>query len=600
MEPIYLEPDEEITSVIDKLSASSGGRVAIVVPKNSTLFQSLVNLKLLAKQAKELGKDVAIISSNKVGARLATQVGLQTYATLGTLKDSPKIDTAPAAAPAPQASVAEETLPDGTPVHRYVGPVPGSAPTEEELPSSPDPVAEEAPMEPVEAAPPPVKPIAVEKETIKGEPVVVSAAPETPPPDDQPAPQEPVASSKATEDLPAIVSRTPAIRERNEFHMPWKSLIAAAVLLLIAFTGVYILLPKATVTVTLPATAVSQTLTLAAKTTIDAEPTTIPGNLLAVEKELKRAVNATGKKNIGTKASGSPSFRNCEDTNPHSIAAGTKVTASGKTFTTNAAATIPAGSFSGGGSVCNSTAVAIGVTATEAGEAYNLSGATFTIAGLSSRISGSGSVSGGTTKQVTVLSQEDLDKAFAEMEKQIVDEASVEIKTKAEGQTLLEGATVVTVKQKTADKKVGDETASATATVKSEVRAIVFDKAVANQKLTAALEGELEANQQLVIPEENKDPAMTVKGYSDDKSALLFETGLSGFGVPKVSKNEIAGAIRHKTAEQAEAILKQNYEAKEAAVTLSPSWWFGRLPILAQAISVEYGFDETPEENPEP
>ena len=99
MKPIYLEPDEEITSIIDRLSKVEGSKIAVVVPKNSTMFQSLVNLKLLARQAQKLGKEVAIISNNKVGSRLAKQVGLETYASLGTVGISP----APATSPVPRA-----------------------------------------------------------------------------------------------------------------------------------------------------------------------------------------------------------------------------------------------------------------------------------------------------------------------------------------------------------------------------------------------------------------------------------------------------------------------------------------------------------------
>src|SRR3989344_7021202 len=118
MKPIYLEPDEEITSIIDRLSKVEDSKIAVVVPKNSTMFQSLVNLKLLARQAPKLGKEVAIISNKKVGSRLAHQVGLETYASLGTVTNAPT----PAVA-APSTAIAEpavaDTLPDGTPIHRY-------------------------------------------------------------------------------------------------------------------------------------------------------------------------------------------------------------------------------------------------------------------------------------------------------------------------------------------------------------------------------------------------------------------------------------------------------------------------------------------------
>lgn len=586
MEPIYLEPDEEITSVIDKLGATSGGKLAIVVPKNSTLFQSLVNLKLLAKQARELQKDVVIVTGNKVGQRLAAQVGLQAFATLGTLKDRPS--AAPAAVPA---TTEAETLPDGTPIRRYVPPQTGvTAPDQEE--AAPEPAAE-----PIQAAPPPV------------EPVPVTPAEEAIVPDSEVVPTEvqeevrqvvpaviPVRDSEP-EELPAIVSRTPVARQEFHFAVPWKSLIAAVVLLLIAFAITYVLLPKAKVTITLPANALSASVPLSIKTTPDGDSATVAGNLVSVEKSLTKPVTATGKKNIGTKATGSVPFRNCEDTNSHPVAAGTKVTASGKTFTTNSAVTIPAGQFSNQGQTCNSSSVTIGLTASDAGEAHNLANATFTINGLSAGIKGTGSTSGGTTKQVTVLSQEDVDRGLSELEKQAIDEAKSELQTKAEQQTLLEGALNQTVKDRSSDKKVGDQVDSATVKYAVELSALVFDAGLAEAKLRENLEKNLTEGQKLEIPETAK-PALTFKGYSEDKTVLMAEISGNGYAVPDVNKSDLAAMVRHKPKSQAETLLKNSYKAEEVAVEITPSWWFGRLPILGQAITIEYGFKEKVEPLP--
>ena len=123
MKPIYLEIDEEITSVVERIGQLEETNIAVVVPKNSTLFQSLVNLKLLARQAKNLKKEVVIISSNKVGARLAKQVGLDTYATIGSVATSPEKSSGSA----PPDNSTSDTLPDGTPIHRYNGAVSAGA-----------------------------------------------------------------------------------------------------------------------------------------------------------------------------------------------------------------------------------------------------------------------------------------------------------------------------------------------------------------------------------------------------------------------------------------------------------------------------------------
>jgi len=96
---IYLESDEEITSVLDKLKTVAEKSVILVVPKGSTLLQSLVNLKLLSKKAIELEKEIALITSDKTGRNLASLVGFSVYSDIkykGKIKPKqPQISTTP-------------------------------------------------------------------------------------------------------------------------------------------------------------------------------------------------------------------------------------------------------------------------------------------------------------------------------------------------------------------------------------------------------------------------------------------------------------------------------------------------------------------------
>ena len=82
----YLEASEEITGVIDRLRHLPTKVATLVVPKGAVLLQSLVNLKLLERQAKALGKEVRIVTSDRMGRHLAAQVGLPVYASLDDLQ----------------------------------------------------------------------------------------------------------------------------------------------------------------------------------------------------------------------------------------------------------------------------------------------------------------------------------------------------------------------------------------------------------------------------------------------------------------------------------------------------------------------------------
>lgn len=156
----------------------------------------------------------------------------------------------------------------------------------------------------------------------------------------------------------------------------------------------------------------------ATATSSDPSAQTLASQKLEATKDVSFEIAATGKKDVGQKATGNVAIKNCEDTNPRSLPAGSKLTAGGKSFVTTDAATIPDGAFSGGGTVCNSASVSVVVKAAENGESYNLTNATFAIVGLPSKISGTGSTSGGTSKTITVLSAEDVANAKKQVEQQ--------------------------------------------------------------------------------------------------------------------------------------------------------------------------------------
>jgi hypothetical protein len=75
-ETFYIEVDEEITSIIEKLKKTQSAEVFVVVPKGALLIQSIINLKLLKKEASDLGKEILIITQDKLGKMLIEKAGI--------------------------------------------------------------------------------------------------------------------------------------------------------------------------------------------------------------------------------------------------------------------------------------------------------------------------------------------------------------------------------------------------------------------------------------------------------------------------------------------------------------------------------------------
>ncbi len=75
MKNIYLEQDEEIISVIDKLINSKSNNINLFIPLGAQIWQSSINLKLLKREADNLEKKVSLIVSDDLGAEMAEKIG---------------------------------------------------------------------------------------------------------------------------------------------------------------------------------------------------------------------------------------------------------------------------------------------------------------------------------------------------------------------------------------------------------------------------------------------------------------------------------------------------------------------------------------------
>ncbi len=86
MQIFYIDADEEITSVIDRLKKSKEGDNFFVVPKRALVLQSAVNLKLLKKEGERLKKEIVFITQDQQGKILARKAGIL----LGSLPEEVK------------------------------------------------------------------------------------------------------------------------------------------------------------------------------------------------------------------------------------------------------------------------------------------------------------------------------------------------------------------------------------------------------------------------------------------------------------------------------------------------------------------------------
>lgn len=537
---IYLEADAEITEAIDKLRAVDGNSVQIVVPGRSNLLQSVVNLKLLKKAAKDQKKELVLVTGDKTATNLAGKVGLAVAASVGAAAAIPE---APEADPEPD--IVEKLAAE--------------------------------PVEPSEAATAASAKKADEK-----------TSPE--------AKTEPVMNKRSLGDndkKPADKKKKPKVPNFDLFQkkMWWiGGLIGAVVLILVL---IYFVQPvKVTVLAKAQKKPINASFTLSpSSASSNVESGVIAAKEISISKDYSGNFTATGKKEVGTKASGSASIKNCEDSSPRSLPAGSKLTASGKTFVSTSAATIPGGSFSNGGQTCNAGAASVSISAEQPGDSYNLSGATFSVAGESSRISGTGNTTGGTSKTVTVVTQADIDGA----KKKMLDGSEESAKNELFGKVSKDSVVVEpTYKAEevsfSSSAPAGSEASNGTVNAKIKYSVLTATKTDLNNQLDAQLKDDVPSNFEIY------DNGIGAIKYSqatagDDGQYKISATTTAYIG-EKIDKPALAKKMTGKNKKEVSDIAKA---ANPSITGAQAAGWplVPNMPLLSGNIKIEIKVNTT-------
>jgi hypothetical protein len=72
----YVDVDEEVTSIIDRLKKSSVKENILVIPQRALILQSIVNLKLLKRESEKNKKQIMIITQDTHGQALVEKAGI--------------------------------------------------------------------------------------------------------------------------------------------------------------------------------------------------------------------------------------------------------------------------------------------------------------------------------------------------------------------------------------------------------------------------------------------------------------------------------------------------------------------------------------------
>lgn len=529
---IYIDIEDDITSIIEKVKATKEQVIALVPPKRAGVLQSVVNLKLLQRSAKADDKRLVLITSDRSLTALASGVQIPVAK---NLQSKPELASVAALAVDDDDVINGDQLPIGD--HANAKPK-----TKEEL----DDLNAEKALAELESEGGKAKDVKKNKKTPKGM----------------------------------------KVPDFNKFRK-WLIFGGIALVALIGFlVWAIVYAPSATITITAKTTEVNVDIPLVL--TLEGE-SNIGSNTLRPEVQETQKTDtidfpATGEKEVGERATGQITLRNSADSDSISVPSGTRFSSGDYTFTSSSSVTVPGARVSGGSIVAGEETVS--VTAANIGADYNLPSRTYRteVDGIAAR---GGNMSGGSKRTVKVVSDGDVAKAQESIREQDQDAVKNELKNQfANGAITIDESFAVNTGQMEVSPGVGEEADSAKLTVETTYTILGLKKDDVNELLDATISTDIEGRDDQRIYSNGVDD-ITFSAYEQSQggglSVRLQTTGAIG---PKIEEDKLAEEVEGMRYGE----IQQKVEAIRGVENVNTEFWpfwVSRAPA-ADKVKVEF------------
>jgi hypothetical protein len=525
---IYIDNEDEITSITEKLQDAKSQIVALVLPKRCTVLQSSVNMKILKKAADNAGKNMVLITSEKSLLLLA---GLAGVYTAKTLQSKPELVSAAVAQQDNSDTIDDADIDKNKSVGELAG------------------VDEDA--------------IDIGEEATKAEP----------------------------QELQKKKDNKLKVPNFDSFRLKLFLIIGGILLALGLWFVAFRVLPKATVIVTTEnrTAVVNTSFTASANATgYSEENRVIPAETKTLTKTESDKFDATGEKNTGSKSSGKVSFSiPCSGVvggDFPTIPSGTGISSGGLTFITQESTTL---SNLGGG--CVLVGDDVSVVAQSPGDQYNInSGRTFSVSGFSAvSATNNEGFGGGTNKIVKTVSSSDCNNVKDQLLNANTDEAKQELEAqiKEAGLTPIDDTFTYKAGNVTCNPKVGTEASEFTASVQFTYSMAGVNTADLESLIKKDASEQLEGSQE-VLDTGLDDASISVKTRNPNGDYVVAVATNTQVGI-KQDPNAIAEGIAGKKKGESYDIIRSLPGVKEVEIKYSP-FWVTKTPSNPSKIKVEF------------
>ncbi|NBU33146.1 hypothetical protein EB118_01445 [bacterium] len=522
---IYVDQDDEITAVIGKIKQSTNKVIAVVLPAHTGVFTSTINLKLIKKAEDTYKKSIVLITSSPAIVAAAGAAGLHTAK---NLTSKPVLHKATSPLLTVVASVDLEEPGDTPPDTDKVG--------------------------------------VNDNDVIQLDNTV----------------KEPKQKGDS-------FNKKLKVPNFNSFRL--KVVLGSSLLVVVVVFWIFaaFVLPKATITLKTDVSSIDSVLQLQATTNVkdfDASKPILPATIQETKKSDTEKVAATGKKDIGTKATGDMTLVNCTDVSVL-VPAGTSFTNSGYSFALDESITVPGSDFFSNGN-CKKNGKAIStVTAQKAGGESNLTAGRDYVSSFATTITGvGGAMGGGTSKLVTVVSEEDITAAKAKLAGKSKTAAQSELITMLEQsglfaltETLSEGTPKITTSA-----EVDAEVADVVVTQETTYTMLAVSKTDIQNLLEADIKSKISDNKLKILNNglDKKQILITEKKSPSDQKLQI--TAIATVG-PDIDTSGIANEVVGMSRGDIQALLLQRSGVKDVVVRYDP-FWVTKTPKKASKINV--------------
>lgn len=371
-----------------------------------------------------------------------------------------------------------------------------------------------------------------------------------------------------------------------------KFTLAIPLLIFILLVGAYLYIPKGKVIIFVDPKILekeAQVMVDPKASKVDEEKNIIPGEIIETTLTGTEKGSATGKKKIGDKASGSVIIYN-KTYSAKTFSQGTVLVGENKLeFTLDSTVNVASQSaVEGGISFGKETAR---VSASEIGPEGNLpagkelSFKSFSINEFDAKVDQA--FSGGTSKDVTVVTVDDRKRLQASALSNLRKKAKDDLEGKLSGDSkILEETLTENITKESYSKNTGDQASDFSLTLTARFKGTAYSDSTLKSMIGKLVETNIPEGFVLNLSE-TEAQAGVAKVEKDGR--LIFLSKFRAKLVPKLDEAEIAKKITGKTPEEVANILKEMDHVISSEIVINPSLPgpLQRLPYLTQNISIE-------------